>query len=76
MIGPRTAALLFALLIAVSFLALHGTARTLALIIVLGLAAKGFLQYVRAKNEASELQADADSREDLREEEHHGRKDD
>ncbi len=51
LIGIRTAMLLYALLVIASFLALKGTALALALIIVLGLAAKSYVHHLRSRLE-------------------------
>ncbi|HEY3935904.1 MAG TPA: hypothetical protein VGL97_00615 [Bryobacteraceae bacterium] len=49
MIGPRVAGLLYALLIVASLATLHGKALAVALVIVLGLAAKSCLDYLRRR---------------------------
>jgi hypothetical protein len=49
MIGPRTAAVLYALLIGAALATLKGKALILALIIVVGLAAKSYVHYWREK---------------------------
>ena len=51
MIGPRTAAVLYAALIAVALATLHGKARTFALIIILALAVKSYIDYLRRRME-------------------------
>jgi hypothetical protein len=51
MIGPRIAALLYTVLIVVSLATLRGKALAIALIIVLGLAAKSYLDYLRRRLE-------------------------
>lgn len=48
-IGFRTALVLFALLIAVSFATLKGVALLLALLIVLALAVKTFVHHLRSR---------------------------
>lgn len=48
-IGPRIALLLYAALIAISFLILHGKALAFGLIIVIGVAVKSFVGYLRQK---------------------------
>ena len=50
-IGPKTAVLLYALLVAASVVMLTGTPRYLALLIVLGLAVKSWVHYVRSRIE-------------------------
>ena len=50
-IGFRTALILFALLIAVSFATLKGVALLIALLIVLALAAKAFVHHLRSRIE-------------------------
>ncbi len=47
MIGPKTAFVLFALLIGFAVVKLHGTPLTIALVIVLGLAAKAGVEYYK-----------------------------
>ena len=47
MIGPRTAAILYTVLVAISIATLHGKALIFTLIIVLGLAVKSYLDYLR-----------------------------
>ena len=49
MIGPRTAAILYAALVAISLVTLHGKALAFALIIVLGLATKSYVDYLRRR---------------------------
>ena len=49
MIGPRTAAVLYAVLVALSIATLHGKALAFALIVVLGLAVKSYLDYLRRR---------------------------
>ncbi len=49
MIGFRTALGLYALLVIVAALTLHGTALMLALVIVVGLAAKTLVDYLRRR---------------------------
>jgi hypothetical protein len=49
MIGAKTAFALYAVLVGISVLSLHGTALALALIIVLGLAAKTLLDHLRRR---------------------------
>jgi hypothetical protein len=49
MIGFRTAFGLYALLVILAALTLHGTALALALIIVLGLAAKTLVDFLRRR---------------------------
>jgi CBS-domain-containing membrane protein len=51
LIGPKTAAVLFALLILLVVLNLHGKALAIALVIVLGLAAKSYVEYLRRRLE-------------------------
>lgn len=51
MIGIRTAMLLYALLVGASLTTLKGTPLALALIIVLGLAAKSYVHYLRRRLE-------------------------
>jgi hypothetical protein len=51
LIGPRTAAILFAALILLVVFNLHGKALIVALAIVLGLAAKAFVEYLRRRVE-------------------------
>jgi Asp/Glu/hydantoin racemase len=48
-IGPLTAALLYAALIGASFAVLTGTPRTIALIVIFGLAAKSYIDYLRRR---------------------------
>lgn len=50
-ISIRTAALLYALLVLVSFLTLKGPALALALIIIGGLAVKSYLHHLRSRLE-------------------------
>ena len=52
-IGAKTAVALYALLIAACFLLLKGTPRYIALIIVLGLAAKSWVDYLRRRLDSS-----------------------
>ena len=47
MIGPRTAFVLYAVLVAISIAVLHGKALAFALILIAGLAIKSFLDYLR-----------------------------
>ncbi len=54
LIGFRTAIFLYALLVIASALTLKGTALALALIIVLGLAAKSTVHYFRSKLETKQ----------------------
>jgi hypothetical protein len=49
MIGPRTAFLLYAALVGASFLLLTGTPRIIALIVVFGLAAKSYVDFLRRR---------------------------
>ncbi len=49
MIPGRVAAVLYAVLVAVSIATLHGKALAFALIIVLGLALKSYLDYLRRR---------------------------
>jgi hypothetical protein len=49
MISGRIAAVLYAILAAISFLTLHGKALAFALILVLGLAAKSYIDYLRSR---------------------------
>jgi hypothetical protein len=49
MIGPRTAAILYAALVAISLATLHGKALAFALILVLGLAIKSYIDYLRRR---------------------------
>jgi hypothetical protein len=49
MIGPRTAAILYTILVAISIATLHGKALAFALIIVLGLAVKSYVDYLRRR---------------------------
>ena len=49
MIKGRVAAVLYALLVAISIATLHGKALAFALIIVLGLAVKSYLDYLRRR---------------------------
>ncbi len=51
MIGIRTAILLYTLLVIASFLTLKGAALIVALVIVLGLAAKSLVHYFRSRME-------------------------
>jgi len=51
MIGIRTALALYAALIAACFLTLKGASRYLALLIVVGLAAKSVVHYFRSRLE-------------------------
>ena len=51
LIGPKTAALLYAALVAGACLTLKGKVLALALIIVLGLAAKSYVEYLRRRME-------------------------
>jgi hypothetical protein len=51
LIGPKTAAVLFAVVVLLAILNLHGKALTLALVIVLGLAGKSYIEYVRRRME-------------------------
>ena len=48
-IGPITALLLYAALVAASFLLLKGTSRAIALIVVFGLAAKSYIDFLRRR---------------------------
>jgi hypothetical protein len=48
-IGPKTAFVLYAVLVGVALLRLHGLALSLALVIVLGLAAKTMVDYFRRR---------------------------
>lgn len=50
-IGFRTALILFGLLVVASFATLKGTALFIALIIVLGLAAKSYVHHLRRRIE-------------------------
>jgi Asp/Glu/hydantoin racemase len=50
-IGPLTAALLYAALLGASFALLTGTPRTIALIVVCGLAAKSYIDFLRRRME-------------------------
>ena len=50
-IGLRTALLLYGLLVVAAFAKLKGTALVIALIIVLGLAAKTYVQHLRDRME-------------------------
>ena len=58
LIGFRTAILLYALLLITSALTLKGTPLALALIIVLGLAAKSTVHHFRSKLEAKALESE------------------
>ncbi|HEY1950912.1 MAG TPA: hypothetical protein VGG97_28115 [Bryobacteraceae bacterium] len=49
MIGPRTAFLLYAALAGAAFLFLTGTPRIIALIVVFGLAAKSYVDFLRRR---------------------------
>ena len=49
MIGPRTAAILYVALVVISIATLHGKALAFALILVLGLAVKSYLDYLRKR---------------------------
>jgi hypothetical protein len=49
MIGARTAFLLYAALIGASFLLLTGMPRIIALIVVFGLAAKSYVDFLRRR---------------------------
>jgi|GEM_PF-3086736 len=49
MIGARTAFCLYGVLVIISVLTLHGTALALALVIVLGLAAKTLVDFLRRR---------------------------
>jgi hypothetical protein len=49
MIGPRTAFLLYAALVGASFVFLKGTPRALALVVVFGLAAKSYIDFLRRR---------------------------
>lgn len=51
LIGPKTAAALFAGLVLVVSLNLRGRALVLALAIILGLAGKSYIEYVRRRME-------------------------
>lgn len=51
MIGIRTAMLLYALLVAIAFVVLKGTALAVGLVIILGIAAKTVVHYLRRKIE-------------------------
>jgi hypothetical protein len=48
-IGPRTAFLLYGALVAASFVLLKGTPRAIALIVVFGLAAKSYIDFLRRR---------------------------
>jgi hypothetical protein len=48
-IGPRTAFLLYAALVGASFVLLKGTPRVIALIVVFGLAAKSYVDFLRQR---------------------------
>ncbi|MBV9081377.1 MAG: hypothetical protein JOZ62_01775 [Acidobacteriaceae bacterium] len=50
-IGLKTALALYAVLVAASFLTLRGTARYLCLVIVIALAIKSYLHYLRSRTE-------------------------
>jgi len=49
MIGARTACLLYAALVGASFVLLKGTPRVIALIVVFGLAAKSYIDFLRRR---------------------------
>ena len=49
MITGRIAAVLYAVLVAISIATLHGKALAFALILVLGLAAKSYIDYLRRR---------------------------
>jgi hypothetical protein len=51
LVGPKTAILLYAVLILASFLTLKGTPLYLALLIVVGVAVKSLLHYLRNRLE-------------------------
>ncbi len=51
LIGPKTAALLFAGLTVVVLLTLHGKPLWIALAIIFGLAAKSYVEYLRRRLE-------------------------
>lgn len=51
MIGARTAFILYGLLVVFAVVRLHGTARWVALVIVLGLAAKTLVDFLRRRME-------------------------
>lgn len=51
LIGPKTAAVLFALLALLVILNLKGKALVIALAIILGLAGKSYVEYVRRRLE-------------------------
>jgi len=51
LIGLRTAIILYALLVVASFVMLKGMPRIIALVIVLGLAVKTYLHYLRSRLE-------------------------
>ncbi len=51
LIGIRTAMVLYALLVVAAFATLKGTALYIALIIVLGVAAKTYVHYLRSRLE-------------------------
>ncbi len=51
LVGPKTAILLYVLLVLASFLTLRGTPLYLALVIVVGLAVKSFVHYLRSRME-------------------------
>ncbi len=50
-IGPLTAFLLYAALVALCFVLLRGTPRSFALIVVCGLAAKSYIDFLRRRME-------------------------
>ncbi len=50
-IGIRTALILYALLIVASFATLKGTALVIAVVIVLGIAVKSYVQHLRSRLE-------------------------
>jgi hypothetical protein len=49
MISLRTALVLYAVLVAISIATLHGKALVFALIVVLGLAVKSYIDYLRRR---------------------------
>ncbi len=49
MIGPRTAFLLYAALVGACVVLLKGTPRAIALIVVFGLAAKSYIDFLRRR---------------------------
>ena len=49
MIGPRIAAILYTVLVAISIATLHGKALAFALIVVVALAVKSYLDYLRRR---------------------------